>query len=86
VRKGEGGSGALGNGAVVSVGTGETHRGQANSRLPSTAHLSFISPSDMNPQLGQDASENNFTSKEKSYAFDYAPIDKALSLIKTAKE
>ena len=86
MRKGEGGSGALGNGAVVSVGTGEIHRGQANSRLPSTAHFSFMSPSDMNPQLGQDFFENNYTSREKSYAFDYAPINKALALIKTEKE
>ena len=71
---------------MVSVGTGDIHRGQANSRLPSTAHFTFVSPMDMNPQLGQDASENNYISREKSYPFDYSTIDRALSLIKTAKE
>jgi len=70
----------------MSVGSGDLYIGQANSRLPSTAHFSFMSPSDMNPQLGQDFFENNYTSREKSYAFDYAPINKALALIKTEKE
>jgi len=70
----------------MSVGSGDLYIGQANSRLPSTAHFSFMSPSDMNPQLGQDFFENNYTSREKSYAFDYAPINKALALIKTKKE
>lgn len=70
----------------MSVGSGDLYLGQANSRLPSAGHFTYISPSDMNPQLGQDASENNFTSTEKSYAFDYASIDKALSLVKTGKE
>ena len=71
---------------MVSVGSGDLYLGQANSRLPSAGHFTYISSSDMNPQLGQDAFENKFTSREKSYAFDYATIDKALSLIKTAKE
>ena len=70
----------------MSVGSGDLYIGQANSRLPSTAHFSFMSPSDMNPQLGQDFFENNYKSREKSYAFDYSSIDKLLSLVESKRE
>jgi hypothetical protein len=45
-----------------------------------------MSPSDMNPQLGQDFFENNYTSREKSYAFDYSSIDRLLSLVESKRE